>query len=371
MKILVTGASGFVGKNLCSQLHNLGYEVFMYDRDDSHETLKEYTRICDSVIHLAGVNRPQDSKEFYEGNFGFTETLCHYLQEANNKAPLIISSSIQATLDNDYGKSKREGEAVVLEHGQSNGSSVYIYRFSNLFGKWCRPFYNSVVATWCHQIAHGETIQINDENVVLTLEYIDDVVSELIRCINGTPNITEKSDYLCEVPVNETITLGALARLIESFKASRETLHVPNMADPFTKKLYSTYLSYLPKDQFSYELLSHTDERGSFTEFLKSSDRGQVSINVSKPGITKGQHWHHTKNEKFLVVSGVGCIQFRDIYTEEVIEYNVTGTKLEVVDIPVGYTHNIINTGNEDLITVMWVNEVFDPENADTYYLEV
>lgn len=371
MNILVTGALGFVGKNLCSQLHNLGYEVFKYDKSDTLETLSAYTKSCDFVVHLAGVNRPTNPEDFFSGNRGFTETLCDLLHQHNNKAPIAISSSIQAELDNDYGVSKREGENILLDHSRKNNSEVYIYRFSNLFGKWCKPFYNSVVATWCHSIARGEDIQINNENAELTLEYIDDVVNELVRCINGKPNFKNVEERLCSVPINEKVTLGELAELIQSFKASRTSLLIPNMGDEFTKKMYSTYLSYLPTDEFSYNLNSHVDNRGSFTEILKTIDRGQVSLNISKPGITKGQHWHHTKNEKFLVVSGQGKIQFRDIFSQEIIEYEVTGDILQVVDIPVGYTHNIINTGENDLITIMWVNEIFDQDNPDTYYLEV
>lgn len=371
MKILVTGSSGFVGKNLSAQLHNLGYEVFEYDKESTHEDLNEYTKICDVVVHLAGVNRTKDNDQFYNGNQALTETLCGFLYENNNKAPLIFSSSIQANLDNDYGISKRKGEDVVLNHGKANGSPVYIYRFSNLFGKWCRPFYNSVVATWCYQIARDEQISIEDENVEITLEYIDDVVSEIINCINGKHSPISEYSSICKVPISKKISLGELSKLIESFRQSRENLMVPNMGNPFIKKLYATYLSYLPKHQFIYKLKSNFDERGSFTEFLKFKDNGQVSINISKPGVVKGQHWHNTKNEKFLVVSGSGVIQFREINSEKIVEYYVNGEKLEVVDIPVGYTHNIINTGNTDLITIMWVNEIFDPQQSDTYYMEV
>jgi UDP-2-acetamido-2,6-beta-L-arabino-hexul-4-ose reductase len=280
----------------------------------------------------------------------------------------MLSSSIQAKLDNPYGVSKKAGEDLLLEYGRETGSDVLIYRFPNVFGKWCRPNYNSAVATFCHNVTHDLPIQVNDRSVNMTLVYIDDVVKELIAALEGNPN---KSGEFCKVPVEHKITLGEIVDLIYSFKESRKNLLVADLSDSFTKKLYSTYLSYLPEDQFSYLLKMNVDERGSFTEFLKSNDRGQVSVNISKPGITKGQHWHHTKNEKFLVVSGKGVIRFRKIDEEKVHEYFVSGEKLEVVDIPVGYTHNIENLGETDMVTVMWVNEVFDPERPDTYFLPV
>lgn len=381
MKILVTGANGFVGKNLVSTLKNIKdgkdrtrsidiEDIYTYDINDTVEDLKKYTKDCDFVFHLAGVNRPKDASEFYEGNASFTETLCSLLKEYHNHCPILISSSIQVGRDNDYGKSKKEGEDCLLNHGKTMNSKIYIYRLANLFGKWCRPNYNSVVATWCYNIAHGFDIQISDPGVELPLCYIDDVVDEFLKALMGHPTICVEGIY--EVHPIHDITLGKLAEIIQSFKESRETLMVPKMkADSLEKKLYSTYLSYLPKDQFSYPLKMNIDQRGSFTEFLKTKEYGQVSINISKPEITKGQHWHHSKNEKFLVVSGEGLIQFRNIYSNEVIEYKVSGDKLEVVDIPTGYTHNIINTGDSDMVTIMWANEAFDPEHPDTYFEEV
>ncbi|WP_228762401.1 polysaccharide biosynthesis C-terminal domain-containing protein [Thomasclavelia cocleata] len=377
----MTGANGFVGKNLVSTLKNIKdgkdktrnidiEDIYSYDVDNTIEDLKKYTGDCDFVFHLAGINRPKDISEFYQGNATFTETLCSLLEEHDNKSPILISSSIQASKDNDYGKSKKEGEEYLLNHGKKMDSKVYIYRLANLFGKWCRPNYNSVTATWCYNVANGKDIQINDPNVELPLCYIDDVVNEFINALEGHPTACKEGIY--EVHPVHHVKLGELANIIKSFKESRGTLNVPNMKErSLEKKLYSTYLSYLPKDKFSYPLKMNTDQRGSFTEFLKTEEYGQVSVNVSKPGITKGQHWHHSKNEKFLVVSGKGLIQFRDIYSDEIIEYYVSGDKLEVIDIPTGYTHNIINIGESDMVTIMWANEKFNPEHPDTYYEEV
>lgn len=381
MKLLITGAKGFVGRNLITDLgRNIkkdcniyglktNIEIYKYDKENTKEELKSYCKDCDFVIHLAGVNRPKNSSEFYEGNKGFTETLCIYLKEAGNTCPILLSSSIQAERDNDYGKSKKAGEKALLTFGKENGNPIYIYRFANLFGKWCRPNYNSVVATWCYNIARGLDIQINNSSVTLPLCYIDDVVEEIINCICGHPYIVDEKHYGVEKVYH--CTLGELASTIQNFKQSRTTLKVINQADELTKKLYATYLSYLPENEFSYPLKMNVDERGSFTEFLKTKEYGQVSVNISKPGITKGNHWHHTKNEKFLVVSGIGLIQFRKIGEEKIIEYEVCGEKLEVVDIPTGYTHNIVNHGESDLVTIMWANEIFDSNHPDTYFEKV
>jgi len=397
MKILITGAQGFIGKNLVAQLNNIKegkaqypalpseIKILEFDVDTDPTLLDEYCQQADFVFHLAGVNRPKEQSEFMEGNFGFTSTLLDTLRKHDNYCPIMLSSSIQAELDNPYGRSKLAGENAIRRHfeeprtksqepsGKSQVESTksqvgeaFIYRFPNVFGKWCRPNYNSAVATFCHNIAHDLPVQINDPAVEMTLVYIDDVVHELINCLTGKAN--RVNDY-CQVPVEHQIKLGAIVELLYNFKASRTNLQIPNMADAFTKKLYSTYLSYLPETNFSYPLKMYIDERGSFTEFLKSPERGQVSINISKPGITKGQHWHHTKNEKFLVVAGKGIIRFRKIdEPSNIIEYPVSGEKLEVVDIPVGYTHNIENLGDTDMVTVMWVNEVFDAEKPDTYF---
>lgn len=369
MKILVTGAKGFVGKNLVLELKNRGYnDIFEYDLGNSEDELAQYTKECEFVFHLAGVNRPKDEKEFMEGNFGFTSLLLEQLTKADNKAPVLITSSIQAALSNPYGLSKKAGEDVIFSYGEQMGVKTLVYRLPNVFGKWCRSNYNSAVATFCYNIAHGLDITVNDPNVDMKLVYIDDVVNEFICALEGKEN---RQEQYCYVPVVHEIKLGKIAELLYSFKESRTNLLVPDMSDAFTKKLYSTYLSYLPEQEFSYPLKMNQDHRGSFTEILKSKDRGQVSVNISKPHITKGNHWHHTKNEKFLVVSGQGVIRFRKPDSDEVIEYFVSGEKLEVVDIPTGYTHNIENLGDTDMVTIMWVNEIFDPQQPDTYYLEV
>jgi len=381
MNILVTGAKGFVGKNLIAWLNNIKegkdktfplsteINIYEYDIDTEPEMLDEFCRKADFVYNLAGVNRPKDQSEFMSSNFGFASTLLDTLKKHNNKCPVMLSSSIQASLDNPYGRSKKAGEDLFFQYARETGVPVLVYRFPNVFGKWCRPNYNSAVATFCHNIANNLPITINDRNVVMTLVYIDDVVTELINALAGNAN--NKDDNYCYVPVVHTITLGEIVDLIYSFKASREERSIPNMADDFTRKLYATYLSYLPADRFSCPLKMNVDERGSFTEIIRTPDRGQFSVNISKPGIVKGNHWHNTKNEKFLVVSGRGVIRFRKINSDEVLEYYVSGDKLEVVDIPTGYTHNIENLGDSDMVTFMWANECFDPARPDTYYEEV
>lgn len=382
MKVLVTGAKGFIGRNLVSQLHNiqagkarnygiLGEELTVYEYDIDSDPLEfdVYCKQADFVFNLAGVNRPKEQSEFMEGNFGFASTLLTTLKKNGNTCPVMISSSTQASLDNPYGASKRAGEQLMFDYSSETGAKVLIYRFPNVFGKWCRPNYNSAVATFCNNIAHDLPIQVNDPSVVMNLVYIDDVVDELIGALNG--NEHRDGDY-CEVPVVHTITLGSIVELIKSFREMPLNLSVPNLRDPFIKKLYSTYLSYLPKEKFAYPLKMNVDGRGSFTEIIRTADCGQFSVNISKPGITKGQHWHHTKNEKFLVVSGHGLIQLRKMGTEEILDFEVSGERMEVVEMIPGYTHNIINLSEtEDLVTFMWCNECFDPNRPDTYFEEV
>jgi len=369
MKILITGANGFIGKNLISELKNKGYEnLYLCDRNTTTKQLNEYTKDCDFVFHLAGVNRPKNNEEFMIGNFNFTEILISNLKNNNNKCPILITSSIQAELDNDYGKSKKASEDLIFNHSKTNKAKVYVFRLQNVFGKWCKPNYNSVIATFCNNIANNLDIVVNDEFKQLNLVYIDDVINEFINCLEDK---YYKKDNFCYIPDVYTKTLGEIANLIKSFKESRNNLMIQDTEDEFTKKLYSTYLSYLPHNDFLYETKMNIDERGSFTELFKSKNRGQISVNISKPGITKGNHWHHTKNEKFVVVSGQALIQFRNIHNNEIIEYNVSGEKIEIVDIPVGYTHNIKNIGNTDLVTIMWCNELFNKNNPDTHHEEV
>ena len=382
MNILVTGAKGFVGRNLVSQLHNIQFgkarnypfsgeniKVFEYDVDSDPEELEVYCKNADFVFNLAGVNRPKDQAEFMKGNFGFASTLLDTLKKYENRCPVMISSSIQAELDNPYGESKRAGENLLFEYSRETGAKVLVYRFPNLFGKWCRPNYNSAVATFCNNIANDLPIQVNDPSVVMHLVYIDDVVDELIAALSGQEHQEGK---FCIVPTVHTITLGGIVDLLYAFKQMPQTLEVPDLSDAFAKKLYSTYLSYLPKERVAFPLKMNTDNRGSFTELLKTASCGQVSVNISKPGITKGQHWHNSKWEFFIVVSGHGLIQQRKVGTDEVMEFEVSGEKIEAVHMLPGYTHNIINLSDtEDLVTVMWANEAFDPNRPDTYYEEV
>lgn len=381
MRILVTGSEGFVGKNLISQLENIktgkdktfnlssDIEIYECGRSTSRSLLDEYCSRADFIFNLAGVNRPQKEEEFMQENYEFASDLLEMLKRHNNNCPVMLASSTQAALDNAYGKSKKAGEDLFFTYAKETEAKVLVYRLPNLFGKWCKPNYNSVIATFCHNIAHGLDIQINDREHPMTLVYVDDLVSELIHALKGEE--TKDGNY-CKVAKEHQVSLGQIVDLIYSFKESRTSLAIADMSDGgLAKKLYSTYLSYLPTDKFSYPLKMHSDHRGSFTEIIRTLDRGQVSVNISKPNITKGNHWHHTKNEKFLVVSGKGVVRFRKIDNEEVFEYFVSGDKLEVVDIPVGYTHNIENLGEEDMVTIMWCNEPFDPNRPDTFFLEV
>lgn len=396
MKILVTGAKGFVGRNLVAQLKNIrdgkarwypvgqDITVYEYDIDSTPQELEAYCSDADFVFNLAGVNRPENPEEFMQGNFGFASQLLDTLERHGNRCPVMLSSSIQATLtgryaDGEYGKSKKAGEELFFEYGERTGARVLVYRFPNLFGKWCRPNYNSAVATFCHNIANGLPIKVNDPSVQLELVYIDDLVDEMIGALAGKEHhcefdgvetvLTPEGRY-CAVPVSHHATLGEIAGLLEEFAAQPQTLTVPEIpGGSFAKKLYSTYLSYLPKEKVAFPLKMNVDDRGSFTELLRTGKCGQISVNISKPGVTKGQHWHNTKWEFFIVVAGHGLIQQRRVGTDEVMEYEVSGSCIEAVHMLPGYTHNIINLSDtEDLVTVMWANEPFDPERPDTYF---
>ena len=399
MKILVTGAKGFVGQNLCAQLKNIRdgkakcygevavEEIFEYDIDSTAEELDAYCREADFVFNLAGVNRPQNTEEFMEGNFGFASTLLETLEKHGNKAPVMLSSSIQSTLagrfgDSEYGRSKRAGEELFFNYSARTGARVLVYRFPNLFGKWCRPNYNSAVATFCNNIANDLPITVNDRSTELELLYIDDLVDEMIATLRseehhcefeGVETVLCDNGKYCTVPTTHKVTLGEIVDLLEAFKAQPQTLVVPEIPNnSFAKKLYSTYLSYLPKEKASFELKMNCDARGSFTELLRSEKCGQVSVNISKPGVTKGEHWHNTKWEFFIVVSGKGLIQQRRVGSDEVLNFEVSGEKIEAVHMLPGYTHNIINLSDtEDLVTVMWANEAFDPNKPDTYFEKV
>ena len=394
MNILVTGAKGFVGKNLCENLKNIRDgkdrthpnividEIYEYDVDTDPALLDDYCAKSDFVFNLAGVNRPQNSEEFMQGNFGFASTLLETLKKYGNKCPVMISSSIQATCigryDSDYGRSKKAGEELVFAYGEETGAKVLVYRFPNLFGKWCRPNYNSAVATFCHNIANDLPITVNDPSVQLELLYIDDLVDEMLCALEGKEHhcefegidtvLTDTGKY-CAAPVTHKVTLGEIVRLLENFKEQPRTLVMPEIPqNSFAKKLYSTYLSYLPKEKALFPLKMNCDDRGSFTELLKTEKCGQFSVNISKPGITKGEHWHNTKWEFFIVVSGKGLIQQRKIGTDEVLDFEVSGDDIKAVHMLPGYTHNIINLSDtENLVTVMWANEQFDPQHPDTF----
>ncbi len=398
MKILITGARGFVGKNLVAALENIrdGKDkthpelsikaLYLYDIDSPAELLEEACRECDFVFNLAGVNRPENPDEFMSGNFGFASHLLDTLKKYGNTCPVMVSSSIQATLigryDSDYGRSKRAGEELMFAYGEETGAKILVYRFPNLFGKWCRPNYNSAVATFCNNIACDLPITVNDPSVTLELLYIDDLVDEMLLALSGTEHRCEfdgintvlcEGGKYCAAPVTHKVTLGEIVELLHAFRDQPATLVMPEIPKgSFAKKLYSTYLSYLPKEKASFELKMNTDARGSFTELLKTEKCGQFSVNVSLPGITKGQHWHNTKWEFFIVVSGHGLIQQRRVGTDEVLNFEVSGDKIEAVHMLPGYTHNIINlSDSENLVTLMWANEQFDPSHPDTFFLPV
>ena len=371
--ILITGSSGFVGRNLVETLKICGYtDLMQFEKNDTPATLAEYCGRAAFVIHLAGINRPEIPSDFYDGNAGLTNTLLGDLEIAENKAPVLVTSSIQAALDNDYGKSKLEAENAVFLHGEKTGSRVYVFRMEGVFGKWCRPNYNSVVATFCYNVARGLPIQVRDPDYKFPLVYIDDVVQCILDALNGKVQEDNSLRPICHIyPVYRT-TLGHLAEMVQSFAESHSNLAVPDLAEgSFEKKLYSTYVSYLPENAFSYPLTMHEDSRGSFTEILRTKERGQFSVNIIHPGIVKGNHWHHSKTEKYLVVSGTCVTRLRKVGTDKVYEIMSSGNKMELIDIPTGYTHNIENIGKEDAAVFMWVNEPFDPEHPDTFPMKV
>lgn len=371
MNILITGARGFMGKNLRSALTGRcgdAHRLMLVDVPHTEEQLRAAAAEADFVFHLAGVNRPTDPADFQKGNADFTQHLLELLKENGKRPPVLLSSSIQAALENPYGQSKLSAEQAVADYGRETGSAVYLYRLPNVFGKWSRPNYNSAVATFCHNVARGLPITVNDPSVTLRLVYIDDVVEEFLRAMEGQPH--REGEWCTVQPVHE-VNLGHMAELIQSFPALRDSLTAPDQRDPLVKKLYATYLSFLPPEDFSRPTVTHADQRGSFTELLHMGSRGQVSLNVSKPHITKGDHWHQTKHEKFIVLQGEGVIRFRKVGDSTVIAYKVSGENLTVVDIPTGYTHSIENTGDTDMLTLMWANEVFDPAHPDTLRLPV
>lgn len=371
MNILITGARGFMGKNLRSALtgrYGDAHRLMLLDMPHTEEELLAAAAEADFVFHLAGVNRPTDPADFQKGNADFTRQLLTLLKERGKRPPVLLSSSIQAALENPYGQSKLSAEQAVADYGRGTGSAVYLYRLPNVFGKWSRPNYNSAVATFCHNVARGLPITVNDPSVTLRLVYIDDVVEEFLRAMEGQP--CREGEWCTVQPVHE-VNLGHMAELIQSFPALRDSLTAPDQSDPLVKKLYATYLSFLPPEDFSRPTVTHADQRGSFTELLHMGSRGQVSLNVSRPHITKGDHWHQTKHEKFIVLQGEGVIRFRKVGDSTVIAYKVSGENLTVVDIPTGYTHSIENTGDTDMLTLMWANEVFDPAHPDTLRLPV
>lgn len=369
MKVLVTGAGGFIGKNLCFHLKEQGLEALPYDRDNTEDDLRDFLVQADFIVHLAGINRPLKEEEFIDGNVNFTVKLLALLKESGRKIPLFFSSSTQAEKDNPYGRSKAKAEEQIFDFAEETGNPVYVYRLYNVYGKWCRPSYNSVIATWCYNIARGIDIQINHDAPAISFVYIDDVCHEILSLIKGEK--APEQGKLHYVEPHDEATLDEIASILYGFKASRETYDVPDISSPFKKKLHATYLSYLEEEGFAYPLLTHQDQRGSFTEILRSQNCGQFSVNIINPGIAKGNHYHHTKNEKFLVVKGKCLICFRKIDGDKLISYEAGGSNMRMVDIPPGYTHSIQNIGEEQAVVFMWANESFDKDNPDTYPLNV
>ena len=367
MKILITGSNGFIAKNLIEHLRrDESIKLYLFSKNDSLDILKAYVKEVDFIFHLAGVNRPKNIDEFYEGNSQLTKIIADTLIQENKSTPVLLSSSTQSDLDNDYGKSKLEAQNLLIEYSKQTNAKIFIYKLPNVFGKWSKPNYNSVISTWCHNIANNLDIRVNDKEVELTLVYVDDVIKSFIEKLD---NKTNEQYYNIDTIYRKT--LGEISELLYQFKDNRKTLIIPNVASGFQRALYSTYLSYLSTDNFSYTLKGHQDERGTFYEILKTLDSGQFSLSTTAPGITRGSHYHHTKNEKFLVVKGEATIEFRHIVTNEIISYKVSDKKMEVVEMIPGYTHNIKNTGDEEMVLFLWANETFDQDNPDTYFLEV
>jgi len=368
MKVLITGSNGFIAKNLIVTLWKMPHiEILKYEKNQSMDILEELVKEADFIFHLAGVNRPKNESEFFAGNSGLTQIIVDILNKYNKKTPILLSSSAQVGSDNSYAKSKAEAENIVQDYSKENGVPCFIYRLPNVFGKWSRPNYNSVIATWCYNITRDIDIQVNSRETELTLVYIGDVVHSFIDHLY----LNDNSELFCEVKKVYKKTLGEIEKLLYAFRDSRENLLVPNIAKGFERVLYATYLSYLPHDKFSYKLSGHEDARGTFYEILKTFDSGQLGISTTKPGITRGNHYHNTKNEKFLVIKGSAMIELRDVFSDEVIEYNVKGNELEVVEMIPGYTHNITNTGDEEMVLLIWANENYNPDAPDTNFLEV
>ncbi|HIP14803.1 MAG TPA: SDR family oxidoreductase [Sulfurimonas autotrophica] len=368
MNILITGSNGFIGKNLKERLSRVeNVNIFTFNKENTLQELASYIEEIDFIFHLAGVNRPKEINEFYKGNSGLTKQLIELIEAANKRIPILLSSSTQAEIDNDYGKSKKKSESLLRAYGEKNSVPIYIYRLPNVFGKWCRPNYNSVIATWCHNITHDISLQVNDEKALLTLVYIDDVVDSFVEHLHD-----DATCLSCNINTIYQKTLGEISQLLEAFKSNRSSLLIPPVGRGFERALYATYLSYLPTNNFNYELKGHSDERGTFYEVLKTVDSGQFSISTTNPGdVIRGHHYHNTKNEKFLLVKGEAVIELRHINSDEIIEYRVSDKKMEIVEMIPGYTHNIKNISDDVMILCIWANEVYDHDNPDTNYLEV